>query len=97
MLSTVKHFRGKGGCCGGGDYRPKRKKLKGVKYQKTFRIGGMHCKHCKHRVEEIVNNMKGVAGRVNLKKGKLTVSYAEDIDDEALRARIERAGYSFGE
>ena len=28
ILHTVKHFRGKGGCCGGGSsYRPKRKKL----------------------------------------------------------------------
>ena len=28
LWSTVRHFRGKGGgCCGGGDYKPRKKKL----------------------------------------------------------------------
>ena len=94
VISTVKHFRGEGGCCGGGSYRPKKKKLKGVKYQKTFTVGGMHCAHCKNRVEEAVNDIKGVAGRVDLKKGKLTVSYAEDVPDETIIERIKRVGYT---
>ena len=93
-LSSIKHFKGEGGCCGGGSYKPKKKKLKGVKYQKTFKIGGMHCEHCKTRVEEIVNDINGVAGKVDLKKGELTVSYAEDIDDEIIKAKIEKIGYS---
>ena len=79
FLYTVKHFKGEGGCCGGGSYKPKRKKLSGVKYTRTFKIGGMHCEHCKNRVEEAVNDIKGAAGRVDLKKGELTVSYAEGI------------------
>ena len=91
--STVRHFTGKGGCCGGGGFRPKRKKLKRVLYTKTFAVGGMHCAHCKARVEEVVNDIKGVAGRVDLKKGELTVSYAEEVDDALITARIERAGY----
>ena len=95
VISSVKHFKGEGGCCGGGSYTPKKKKLKGVKYQKTFKVGGMHCEHCKSRVEEVVNDIKGVAGKVNLKKGELNVSYAEDIDDEIIKANIERAGYTF--
>ena len=94
VLYTVKHFKGEGGCCGGGSYKPKRKKLSGVKYTKTFRVGGMHCEHCKRRVEEAVNDIKGVAGRVDLKKGELTVSYAEDVSDEVIKAKIERAGYT---
>lgn len=94
VFYTVKHFKGEGGCCGGGSFKPKRKKLKNVKYTKTFRVDGMHCDHCKGRVEEVVNDIKGVAGRVNLKKGELTVSYAEDVADEIIIAKIERAGYS---
>ena len=94
IIYTVKHFKGKGGCCGGGSFKPKRKKLKNVKYTKTFRVDGMHCEHCKGRVEEVVNDIKGVAGRVNLKKGELTVSYAEDVSDEIIIAKIKRAGYS---
>ncbi len=94
ILSSVKHFKGEGGCCGGGSYKPKRKKLSGIKYTKTFKVGGMHCEHCKRRVEEAVNDLKGVAGRVNLKKGELTVSYAENVSDEIIKAKIERAGYT---
>ena len=93
VISSIKHFKGEGGCCGGGSYKPKKKKLKGVKYQKTFKVGGMHCEHCKNRVEEVINDMPGIAGKVDLKKGELVVSYAEDVDDETVKARIERAGY----
>ncbi len=92
LRSSLKHFKGQGGCCGGGDYTPKRKKLKNVQYQKTFQVEGMHCEHCKNRVEEVVNDLPGVAGVVNLKKGELTVSYAQDVEDAVIKARIERAG-----
>ena len=93
VFYTVKHFKGEGGCCGGGTLKLKKKKLKNVKYTKTFRVDGMHCEQCKGRVEEVVNDIKGVAGRVNLKKGELTVAYAEDVPDEIIIAKIERAGY----
>ncbi len=98
LLSSIKHFKGEGGCCGGGSsYRPKRKKLSAVKYQKTFRVGGMHCAHCKRRLEESVNDIKGIAGKVDLKKGTLTVSYAEDVDDEVLQEKTRQAGYTVEE
>ena len=97
IRSSVKHFTGQGGCCGGGNYKPKKKKLSKVIYKKTFKVEGMHCNHCKVRVEEIVNDIKGVAGKVNLKKGELTVSYEEDVADELIKSRIERAGYSVKE
>ena len=94
VISSIKHFKGEGGCCGGGSYKPKCKKLSGIKYTKQFKVGGMHCEHCKRRVEEAVNDIKGIAGRVDLKKGELTVSYAEDVADEIIKSKIERAGYT---
>lgn len=97
IWNTARHFKGEGGCCGGGSYKPKKKKLADVKYQKTFRVVGMHCEHCKRRVEEVVNDISGVSGKVNLKKGELTVSYAEDVDDALIKAKIEKAGYIVGE
>ena len=94
LWSTVRHFRGKGGgCCGGGDYKPRKKKLSHVAGQKTFQVEGMHCEHCKVRAEEAVNDIKGAAGKVDLKKGLLTVSYAESLDDEQVKQKVERAGY----
>ena len=94
IRSTIKHFRGQGGCCGGGDYKPRKKKLKNILYTKTFTVDGMHCDHCKNRVEEVVNDMAGIAGKVDLKKGELTVSYAEEVADERIIAGIEKAGYT---
>ena len=94
VISSIKHFKGEGGCCGGRSYKPKRKKLKGVKYQKTFKVDGMRCEHCKRRVEEAVNDIKGVSGKVNLKKGELAVSYAEVISDGIIKSKIEKAGYT---
>ncbi len=97
VIYTIKHFKGEGGCCGGGSYKPRKKKLSNVLYQKTFKVDGMHCEHCKNRVEEVINDIKGIAGKVDLKKGELTVSYAEDVNDEIIKARIEKHGYQVAE
>lgn len=93
IRATVKHFARKSGCCGSADYKPKKKKLSKVLFQKSFKIEGMHCEHCKTRVEEVVNDIQGVSGSVDLKKCTLTVSYAENVDDEVIKSKIERAGY----
>ena len=52
IFSSIKHFKGEGGCCGGGSFvKVKRKKLKRVVKQRTVMIKGMTCEHCKARVE----------------------------------------------
>ena len=63
-------------------------------YKKIFQVDGMHCEHCKRRVEEAVNDISGIAGIVNLKKGELTVSYEADVEDEVIIAKLEQRGYS---
>ena len=93
IRATVKHFARKSGCCGSADYKPKKKKLKNVKYQKTFKVDGMHCERCKVRVEEVVNDIAGLAGSVDLKRGELTVFYAENVEDELIKSKLERVGY----
>lgn len=94
-IATVRRFTGRGGgCCGGGGYKIRRKKLDHVVMQKTFLVSGMHCEHCKNRVEEVVNDIHGVSGRVSLRTGELTVSYAQPVDDAVIRRKVERAGYT---
>ena len=93
IVYTIKHFKGESGCCGGGSYKPRKKKLANVLYTKTFHVEGMHCEHCKNRVEEVINDIDGAAGTVNLKTGELTVSYATDVSDEVIKVKIEKAGY----
>lgn len=99
IYSAIKHFKGQGGgCCGGGGtVKAKRKKLKNILYRKTFKVEGMHCDNCKKRVEEIINDISGLAGRVDLKNNELTVSYAKEIDDSVIISRLERAGYGIKE
>ena len=53
----------------------------------------MQCEKCSDRVTEAVNDIPGVSGVVNLKKGIVTVSYEQDVPDEQIKARIERHGY----
>ncbi len=93
LRSTVKHFTKKGCCCSSSDYKPKKKKLSKVQYRKTFTVEGMHCEHCKRRVEEAVNDIRGVAGVVNLKKRELIVSYELETSDEKIIAAVIKAGY----
>lgn len=94
VIYTVKHFKGESSCCGGGSSaKVKKKKLKNVVARKTIMIDGMVCEHCKNRVERILNDMEGVACKVNLSKKQAIVSMEREVSDEELRAAIEKAGY----
>lgn len=93
VLSAKKHFRGHGGCCSGGEYRP-RKRLPRVISRKKFSVEGMKCVNCRNRVEEAINDIEGVTGRANLRRKEVTVLYAKSVPDEMIKERITRAGYT---
>lgn len=94
IRSSMKHFRGEGGCCGGSaPVKKQRKKLKNVIAKKTIIIDGMTCDHCKNRVEKSINDIDGAAAKVNLKKKEAIVSLEKDVSDAKLREVIEKAGY----
>ena len=94
VIYTVKHFKGESSCCGGGSsVKVKKKKLKNVIARKTMMIEGMTCDHCKNRVERVLNEMEGVAGKVNLNKKQALVSMEREVSDEELKAVVEKAGY----
>ena len=97
-VRTIVKRKDRKGCCGsGGDYKPRKKKLKNVIATKVFAVDGMHCEKCANRVTEVVNDIPGVAGVVNLKKGTVTVSYEKEVPDELIRQRIARVGYTVKE
>lgn len=60
-------------------------------------MDGMHCEKCANRVTEVINDIPGAAGVVNLKKGIVTVSYELEVPDEQIKAKIERVGYTVKE
>ena len=94
IRSSVKHFKGEGGCCGGGSsVKVKRKKLKQVVKERTVTIEGMTCEHCKARVESRLNELDGVSVKVNLKRKTAVVSMEIEVEDEEIRKEIENAGY----
>ena len=59
----------------------------------TYTVPGMHCGHCKAAVSEEVQAVPGVdAVAVDLDTKLVTVQ-GTALDDAALRAAIEEAGY----
>ena len=91
--SSIKHFKGQGGCCGGGSTYVSKKKLKNIIAKKTFIVEGMTCENCKARVERVINDMDGLVAKVNLKKKEVLVSMEREVSDEEIKAAIEKAGY----
>lgn len=97
-VGTIVKRAGRRGCCGSGsDYKPKKKKLKHIIATKTFAVEGVHCEKCSNRVTEVVNDIPGVAGVVDLKRGVVTVSYEQEVPDEQIRAKLQRVGYTVTE
>lgn len=94
LRSSIKHFRGEGGCCGGSTYKARRKKLNTVIGKKIVTIEGMSCQHCVNRVMEAVNSIDGASALVKLKKGVAIVSVERPISNETIKNAIEKAGYT---
>ncbi|MBR1865447.1 MAG: heavy-metal-associated domain-containing protein [Lachnospiraceae bacterium] len=94
IRSTAAHFRGQGGCCGGGGTIRETKRLTGPKLgEKLIQIDGMHCENCRNRIEHGVNQLDGVVCRVSLRKRQASISYSEPVKEETLCSVIENLGY----
>jgi copper chaperone len=60
----------------------------------SYTVVGMTCGHCVDAVTEEVSAVPGAtAVDVDLASGGLTVSSTEPVDDDAVRAAVEEAGY----
>ena len=60
----------------------------------TYLVRAMHCGHCERAVKEEVGVVSGVAS-VDVDLGtKLVTVRGDGLDDAALRAAIEEAGYT---
>ena len=59
----------------------------------TYRVPGVSCEHCRTAITEEVTRVRGVdAVEVDLEAKLVTVSGAA-VDDDAVRAAIDEAGY----
>lgn len=61
----------------------------------TYTVTGMTCRHCVASVTEEVQEIPGVENvQVDLASGAVTVTSAGSLDDAAVAAAVEEAGYS---
>ena len=60
----------------------------------TFRVAGMTCDHCVRAVTEEVTKLPGVTSvDVDLASGQVTVASGAPLDDAAIAAAVDEAGY----
>ena len=60
----------------------------------TYTVTGMTCGHCVSAVTEEVTQVPGVtAVDVDLASGRLTVTSDAPVDEDAVRAAVDEAGY----
>jgi copper chaperone len=60
----------------------------------SYTVTGMTCSHCVASVTEEVEEIPGVEDvDVVLETGALTVTSNDPVDDSAVRAAVEEAGY----
>lgn len=61
--------------------------------KKVARIKGMTCAHCQKRVEDTLNKLPGLTGKVNLKKEEALITVNGSWDEKLVREAISDAGY----
>ncbi|WP_406142137.1 heavy-metal-associated domain-containing protein [Streptomyces sp. NBC_01089] len=60
----------------------------------VYTVSGMTCAHCVTSVTEEVSKIDGVTGvDVDLSTGKVTVTSTGAVDDAAVTAAVDEAGY----
>ncbi|MTE19127.1 copper-transporting ATPase [Streptomyces sp. TRM43335] len=60
----------------------------------TYKVTGMTCGHCEGAVTEEVSGIDGVTEvKASAPDGLVTVTSDRALDDEAVRAAVDEAGY----
>ena len=60
----------------------------------TYRVVGMTCGHCEQAVSGELRKLPGVTDvRIDLATGNVTVDSDQALDDAAVHAAVEEAGY----
>jgi copper chaperone CopZ len=60
----------------------------------TYTVTGMSCGHCESAVTKEVSALPGVTDiKADAQSGLLTIAAEGPLDDEAVRAAVDEAGY----
>ena len=96
LKTVINHTKGEGaGCCNTSDkpFEIKKKHHGKVTNTMTFEVEGMHCEHCRIRVQNELNGIEGVVAHVNLKKKQAIVECEKEIDQKIILKSVEKCGY----
>ncbi|GAA3786640.1 heavy-metal-associated domain-containing protein [Streptomyces phyllanthi] len=78
------------GSCGSGDPVD----VQGVGVTTVYKVSGMTCGHCEGAVAQEISALDGVtAVSAVAKTGEVTVTSAAPLDEAAVRAAVDEAGY----
>jgi copper chaperone CopZ len=62
----------------------------------VYKVSGMSCGHCEGSVSGEISEITGVSSvKAVASTGEVTVLSAEPLDEEAVRAAVDEAGFEF--
>ncbi|MGC0340569.1 heavy-metal-associated domain-containing protein [Streptomyces sp. SLBN-8D4] len=62
----------------------------------VYKVSGMSCGHCEGSVSGEISEITGVSSvKAVASTGEVTVVSAEPLDEEAVRAAVDEAGFEF--
>jgi copper chaperone CopZ len=68
--------------------------VQGVGVTTVYKVSGMTCGHCEGAVSQEISALGGVTAVTAVAKtGEVTVTSAAPLDEEAVRAAVDEAGY----
>jgi copper chaperone CopZ len=68
--------------------------VQGVGVTTVYKVSGMTCGHCEGAVSQEISTLDGVtAVKAVADSGEVTVTSAAPLDEEAVRAAVDEAGY----
>ena len=100
LWQTIQRFRGKAknSCCGSAEAVTVRKvedtDVSHYPYHYLLSIDGMMCSNCAKTVENTLNGMPGVWGRVNLGKKEADVLAKEPVESSSFAEALRKKSYT---
>lgn len=98
LKETIKHAKGEGACCGGGntasDDEPTVILSGKIVTRMNVYIDGMHCMNCKNSVTRSLQKLDQVSAKVDLKKNMAYVESTRNVGDDEITFAIERLDFN---
>ena len=100
LWQTVQKARGKAksSCCGSAEVVSAKKvedtDVSHYPYRYLLSIDGMMCSNCAKNVENTLNNMNGVWGKVNLGKKEADVLSKQSVSEDSFARALQQSSYT---